>query len=131
MVNDIVYITSKAQDVDIVDYGEVIEASGKNVKEQVRLMLDITIAKGWNLSQIEVNGSEEFKKESFKQIEERLQEDSVLENLEQLHNAIKILNEKLGFKANSKQTNEDHGDNMPMINEELQSSASKNQNYRK
>lgn len=131
VVNDIVYITSKAQDVDIVDYGEVIEASGKNVKEQVRLMLDITIAKGWNLSQIEVNGSEEFKKESFKQIEERLQEDSVLENLEQLHNAIKILNEKLGFKANSKQTNEDHGDNMPMINEELQSSASKNQNYRK
>lgn len=106
MVNDIVYITSKTQDIDIVDYGDVIEAKSKNIKEQVKLMLDIATAKGWDLSQIEVNGSQEFKEESFKQIEARLKEDGVLENLDKLHNAIKILNKKLGFQANSKQTNE-------------------------
>lgn len=131
VVNDIVYITSKTQDIDIVDYGDVIEAKGKNIKEQVKLMLDIATAKGWDLSQIEVNGSQEFKEESFKQIEARLKEDGVLENLDKLHNAIKVLNKKLGFQANSKQTNDGAENNIPIIDEALKCSDKKNRNYRK
>lgn len=131
VVNDIVYITSKTQDIDIVDYGDVIEAKGENIKEQVRLMLDIATAKGWDLSQIEVNGSKEFKEESCKQIEVRLKEENVLEDLDKLHNAIKVLNKKLSFQANPKQTNEGIENNIPIINGELDCPNKKNRNYRK
>lgn len=104
-----VHISSKEKDVAITDYGNKLIANGQNIKEEVKLMLDIAIAKDWNLSTIKVTGSEEFEKEAQKQIQERLEiEDNRFNNeLDALSQNLKELNERFGHKANPKKTNDD------------------------
>ena len=63
----------KAQGVDILDTGNKLTAKGTNTSEQVALMLDIAQAKGWSLYKLKVTGSESFKAEVEKQINERIQ----------------------------------------------------------
>lgn len=62
----------RAQGVDILDTGDKLTAQGSDLKAQVALMLDIAEAKKWDLSKITITGSEAFKQEAEKQINERI-----------------------------------------------------------
>lgn len=71
---DKVVLTSKKLDIEIVDKGDVIESINtphSNIKDRVRLHLDIAEAKGWNLNTMETTGSQEFIDETARQIELR------------------------------------------------------------
>lgn len=103
--NDIVHIVSKENNVNITDYGNKIVATGQNTQEQVKLMIEISIAKGWDLSTIEIDGSEEFKKEVYKQIEAK--ESTFYDELDIFSKNLKELNNKLSLLANPKQTSVD------------------------
>ncbi len=70
--NDKVRIKSNAKKIDIVDKGDKITARGENLQEQVKIMLDLAEAKGWELDKIVATGSARFKAEVAKQINERL-----------------------------------------------------------
>jgi len=68
--SDKVKFTNKAKDIEVTDLGDKItaNASTKNLEEKVKLMVDIAIAKNWNLSTLDITGSDAFKKEAHKQI---------------------------------------------------------------
>lgn len=61
----------KAQGVDILDTGNKLTAKGSDLKAQVALMFDIAEAKKWNLLMLGVSGSEQFRAEVERQIQER------------------------------------------------------------
>lgn len=69
--NDIKFV-NKQKDVSVYDKGSKVVGYGKNHVEQVKLMLDIAQAKGWKLTELEINGSDEFKAEMEKQIDSLL-----------------------------------------------------------
>ncbi|MCG3704319.1 LPD7 domain-containing protein [Aliarcobacter butzleri] len=54
---------------EIVSY-----SNADSVQEEARLMIDIAHAKGWNLLEIEINGTPEFVKEAKKQILKKVEE---------------------------------------------------------
>ncbi len=74
--SDKVKFTNKAKDIEVTDLGDKITAnsSNKNLEEKVKLMVDIAIAKNWNLSALNITGGDAFKKEAFKQIAEIIRE---------------------------------------------------------
>ena len=63
---------TQSNSVNVSDKGDKLVALGKDNKEQVKLMLDIAEAKGWNLLTIKINGDESFKAEAEAQISQRL-----------------------------------------------------------
>lgn len=68
---------NKAKNINVEDKGDKIVSYSNdniNLKERVKLMIDIAEAKGWNLGEVNINGGEEFKKEATKQIAARLRE---------------------------------------------------------
>jgi hypothetical protein len=69
---DKVRVVNKKKNINVEDRGDKILIKGKNLKEQVKLALDIAEAKGWKLEEIVARGSDEFKKEVYSQIKERL-----------------------------------------------------------
>lgn len=54
---------------EIVSYSNV-----DSVQDEVRLMVDLALAKGWKLLEIEVNGTPQFIKEAKKQILQKIEE---------------------------------------------------------
>ena len=58
--------------VKVRDLGDRIEANGTNTKEQVKLILDIAQAKGWNLANLNITGGEEFISEVKSQASKRI-----------------------------------------------------------
>ena len=67
-------IASKKRDVKIIDKGNKITARGKNLQEQAKIMIELAVAKGWDLQKVRVNGSKEFKKIAKELIEQKLKE---------------------------------------------------------
>lgn len=68
---------NKSKGIKIEDKGdEIVSYSNVNsVKDEVRLMVDISLAKkGWNLLDIQVDGTPEFIKEAKKQILQKVEE---------------------------------------------------------
>ena len=63
---------TQSNSVNVSDKGDKLVALGKDNKKQVKLMLDIAEAKGWNLLTIKINGDESFKAEAEAQISQRL-----------------------------------------------------------
>jgi len=65
-----VEFTNKLKDIKVTDFGGKIVAnsSNSNLEDKVKLMIDIAIAKGWDIATIKVNGSNAFKKEAYGQI---------------------------------------------------------------
>ena len=57
--------------IDILDNGDKLTARGTDIREQIKLMLDIAEAKKWDLESLTINGSEVFKAEARRQIYER------------------------------------------------------------
>jgi hypothetical protein len=70
-----VTFSHKAKEIEVYDEGNLIRTDGnsKNLEEKVGLMLDIALAKKWNLHTLEIKGSKYFKKEAYRQIAERIQ----------------------------------------------------------
>lgn len=62
--------------IKVEDRGnEIVSYSNANsIEEEVRLMIDIAIAKNWNLLDIQVDGTPEFIKEAKKQILQKVEE---------------------------------------------------------
>ena len=80
-VDDLKNITTfenRAKNIKITDFGDEIESDSinSNNHEKVKLMLDIVVAKGWDILNLEMTGSDEFKIEVKKQILERIEESS-------------------------------------------------------
>lgn len=67
---------NRSKGVKVEDKGdEIVSYSNVNsVQEEAKLMIDIALAKGWNLLEIEVNGTPEFIKEAKKQILQKVEE---------------------------------------------------------
>lgn len=66
---------NKQKNINIEDKGDKIIShtnDKENLQERVRLMLNVAEAKKWNINNLEINGSKEFKKEAEKQIAERI-----------------------------------------------------------
>ena len=90
-------ILNKAKDINITDKGNALisHSNGtQNLEERVRLMLDLSEAKGWDLDKITIKGNDLFKNEIKKQINERLmlkELNSYKENLK----ALQAQNEQL------------------------------------
>lgn len=66
---------NKAKNINIEDKGDKIVShinDKENLQERVRLMLNVAEAKKWNINNLEINGSKEFKEEAEKQIAERI-----------------------------------------------------------
>ena len=85
-VDDTINNTSfinKSIGINIEDRGdEVISFSNTDsIENEAKLMLDIAIAKGWNLLEIEVDGPDDFIKEVKKQIVEKIEEQNKKEGI--------------------------------------------------
>jgi len=66
----ITIISNKEKQIKVIDKGEEIIAQGNNLKEEVTLSIQIALSKGWKLEDIITEGSDEFVKESQKQIKQ-------------------------------------------------------------
>jgi hypothetical protein len=69
-VGDEVTIKNFSKNIQIIDKGDQILSltNSNNIQEQVRLMIEISLAKDWELENIQASGSEEFINEANKQI---------------------------------------------------------------
>ena len=74
---------NKSIGINIEDRGdEIISFSNTDsIENEAKLMLDIAIAKGWNLLEIEVDGPDDFIKEVKKQIVEKIEEQNKKEGI--------------------------------------------------
>lgn len=74
---------NRSKGVKVEDKGDEIVSysNADSVQEEARLMIDIALAKGWDLLEIEVNGTSEFIKEAKKQILQKVEE----QNQNQVH----------------------------------------------
>ena len=80
-VDDLKNITTfenRAKNIKITDLGDEIESDSinSNNHEKVKLMLDIAVGKGWDILNLEITGSDEFRIEVKKQILERIEKSS-------------------------------------------------------
>lgn len=80
-VDDLKNITTfenRAKNIKITDFGDEIESDSinSNNHEKVKLMLDIAVGKGWDILNLEITGSDEFRIEVKKQILERIEKSS-------------------------------------------------------
>lgn len=103
--NQKVTFENRKKDIKIEDRGDkvVSKKETSNLQEEVNLMLDIAEAKGWDLSNLDIKGNEEFKEAVNKEIKERLvqkQGDRFIQELGKVK-AIDILPEKVPVRANS------------------------------
>ena len=67
-------IRNKKRGIKVLDKGDKIVAQGKNLEEQAKIMIELAIAKGWDLRKVQVTGSDEFKRIANRLIEEKLKE---------------------------------------------------------
>lgn len=69
-VGNEVTIKNFSKNIQIIDKGDQILSltNSNNLQEQVRLMIEISLAKDWQLENIQASGSEEFINEANKQI---------------------------------------------------------------
>ena len=94
---------NKSIGINIEDRGdEVISFSNTDsIENEAKLMLDIAIAKGWNLLEIEVDGSDDFIKEAKKQILKKAEEQNKVHKQEKKElNNIEKLNRPISFLDN-------------------------------
>ena len=86
-VDDLKNITTfenRAKNIKITDFGDEIEseAINPNNQEKVKLMLEIAVAKGWDILNLEITGSDKFQIEVKKQILERIEKSSKKDKFE-------------------------------------------------
>lgn len=67
-------IQNKKKNIKVLDKGNKIVATGSNLEEQAKIMIELAVAKGWDLRKVRVTGDEEFKKIATKLIQEKIRE---------------------------------------------------------
>ncbi|MCT7547314.1 hypothetical protein N5U18_02335 [Aliarcobacter butzleri] len=75
-VEDNTTFINRSKGVKVEDKGDEIVSysNADSVEDEVRLMIEISLAKGWNLLEIEIDGTPEFIKEAKKQILQKVEE---------------------------------------------------------
>ena len=83
-VNNEVIINNFSKNIQIIDAGDEIVSLKKttNLQEQVRIMIDIALAKKWKLENIEPNGDEAFINEANRQIAKLIEKESKTINID-------------------------------------------------
>ena len=83
-VNNEVIINNFSKNIQIIDAGDEIVSLKKttNLQEQVRIMIDIALAKGWKLENIEAIGDDSFIYEVNRQIAKALEEKNKSKNID-------------------------------------------------
>lgn len=68
--------SNRSKGIKIEDKGDEIVSysNADSIEDEAKLMIDISLAKGWNLLEIKVDGSPEFIKEAKKQILQKVEE---------------------------------------------------------
>lgn len=84
--NDETTFINKSKNIKIIDKGDSVGTEGVASSEKIKMMLDICEAKKWDLKSLNINGSDDFKSEVKRQIEDRLR----IKELEEELNALKI-----------------------------------------
>lgn len=82
--NNKVIINNFSKNIQIIDAGDEIVSLKKttNLQEQVRIMIDIALAKGWKLENIEAIGDDSFIYEVNRQIAKALEEKNKSKNID-------------------------------------------------
>jgi predicted RNA binding protein YcfA (HicA-like mRNA interferase family) len=91
-------VANRKKGVKIIDKGDKIVAKGSNLEEQALIMVEMAVAKGWDLRSVRVRGSEEFKQIVKRLIEERLATNAPLFSLAPVRAEVKTPNEPIGTK---------------------------------
>ncbi|WNL11784.1 hypothetical protein [Aliarcobacter cryaerophilus] len=83
-VNNEVIINNFSKNIQIIDAGDEIVSLKKttNLQEQVRIMIDIALAKGWKLENIEAIGDDSFIYEVNRQIAKAFEEKNKSKNID-------------------------------------------------
>ena len=83
-MNNEVIINNFSKNIQIIDAGDEIVSLKKttNLQEQVRIMIDIALAKGWKLENIEAIGDDSFIYEVNRQIAKALEEKNKSKNID-------------------------------------------------
>lgn len=84
-VDDTTFI-NHSKGIKVQDKGDEIVSysNGDSIQEEARLMISISLAKGWNLLEIEVNGTSAFVKEAKKQILQKIEEQNQTQEKKEL-----------------------------------------------
>ncbi|WP_323589160.1 LPD7 domain-containing protein [Aliarcobacter butzleri] len=77
---------NRSKSIKVEDKGDEIVSysNADSVQEEARLMIDIALAKGWDLLDIQVNGTPEFIKEAKKQILQKIEEQNQTQEKKEL-----------------------------------------------
>ena len=77
---------NRSKGIKVEDKGDEIVSysNADSVQEEARLMIDIALAKGWDLLDIQVNGTPEFIKEAKKQILQKIEEQNQTQEKKEL-----------------------------------------------
>jgi hypothetical protein len=72
--------------IKVQDKGDEIVSysNADSIQEEARLMIDISLAKGWNLLEIQVDGTPQFIKEAKKQILQKIEEQKQIQEKEKI-----------------------------------------------
>lgn len=113
--NNEVIVSNFSKNIQIIDKGEEIVSvkNRTNIEEQVKIMIEIALAKDWKLENIEPNGDEDFINEANRQIadlilkkkkENQIEIKRVKSPLQQ--QKVNLQNEDLNFKTNLQELKE-------------------------
>jgi hypothetical protein len=113
--NNEVIVSNFSKNIQIIDKGEeIISVKNRtNIEEQVKIMIQIALAKDWKLENIEPNGDEDFINEANRQIadlilkkkkENQIEIKRVKSPLQQ--QKVNLQNEDLNFKTNLQELKE-------------------------
>jgi hypothetical protein len=77
---------NRSKGIKVQDKGDEIlsYSNADSIQEEARLMIDISLAKGWNLLEIQVDGSPEFIKEAKRQILLKVEEQKQIQEKEKI-----------------------------------------------
>lgn len=105
--------SNKKKKIEVIDKGDVIESNSENLKESVKLMLDIAVAKKWKIEDIKLQGTPEFKEEARLQIAARIEKNRLnglqaTKKVEEVQNPVKV--EKVTQNEDMTPENEDFTD---------------------
>lgn len=106
--NNEVSFISKKKKVDVVDKGAQIAAKGSNNKEQIKLMIEIAVAKKWDLTTMDIKGDDSFILEAKMQIAAYLKAQKYDNpKIEKPNTSLQQLGKKIDEKIENEKANKD------------------------
>jgi hypothetical protein len=78
---------NRSKGIKVEDKGDEIlsYSNADSIQEEARLMISISLAKGWNLLEIQVDGTPQFIKEAKKQILQKIEEQKQIQEKEKIN----------------------------------------------